>query len=168
MERDIAVVPLVQRHEAQQVRRRFRSGGRAFAGPEEGGEVVGFIADCAFTQVKALGGDFVLEEATGEFKVGVGNGTWMVGRGELLLDVQREGKAPQHWWWCGAGDRQLERVAGGGVGHGEQHASGTGFGGVVGSMDGWLQRNEFSQACGASLEVMVYTGKIGQDLVQVR
>ena len=61
----------------------------------------------------------------------------------------------------------MERATGNGVGHGKQHAPGAGFGGVVGPMDGGLKWNEFGQVCGASVKLMVYSGKIGQDLVQV-
>ena len=71
MERDIAVVPLVQRHEAQQVRRRFRSGGRAFAGPEEGGKVVSLVADGSFAEIETLGADFVLKKAASKLEVGI-------------------------------------------------------------------------------------------------
>ena len=62
----------------------------------------------------------------------------------------------------------MERVAGSGVGRRKQHAAGTGFGGIVSPMNGGLKGNEFSEACGAGVQLVMNSGKIGQDVVQVR
>ena len=87
MERDIAMKALVEGHEAEQICRWFGGGRRAFSRPKKSGEVVGFAADSAFPQVKTLGCNFVLQQATGKFKVRVGDGTGLGGGSQLTLNV---------------------------------------------------------------------------------
>ena len=160
---------LMQRHEAKQVGWRFGGCGGAFTGPKEGGKVVSLVADGSFAEIETLGAHLMLKEAASQLEVGVGDGAGAVSRGKLTLYMQRKRVAPHDGRWCGAKrvDGSSERVAGNGVGHRKQHAPGTGFGSIMGPMDGWLKWNELGQAGGAGVKLMMDNGKIGQDLVQV-
>jgi hypothetical protein len=94
----------------------------------------------------------------------------MGGGGELLLYGQWERQAPDDRMWCGRarGDGPERSTAGNSVGRREQHAASAGLGSIMGAVDGRLDRNEFSYACGAVMKVMVYHLKVGQNLMQNR
>jgi hypothetical protein len=167
MQRNIAMEALMQGQHAQQVSGRLGSSGRAFASPKQGRKVISFAAKSAFAEVKALCGNFVMDHTASKFQIRICQGTGMSGGGQLLLDMCGKGQTPQHRGWCGVLWRRPERgAARDSVGHGEQHAAGAWFGGIMGAMDSGLNRNEFGQSRGAQVEVMVYMLKIGQDLVQ--
>jgi hypothetical protein len=51
---------------------------------------------------------------------------------------------------------------------GQEDTTSAWFGGIMGAMQRWLNRNKFGNARGAGREVKVYLSEIGQDKVKLR
>jgi hypothetical protein len=95
MEGYVTMESLVQGEHAKEVRRWLGSGGGTFACPEQRCEIVGLLAaKRALTEVKALGGDFMVDDTARQFEVGVGDGTFVIGSSKLGLDVRGKREAP--------------------------------------------------------------------------
>jgi hypothetical protein len=85
LEVKVPMEALMDRSHAQEFGRWAGRRGGPFVAPEHGGEIVRFVLGGAFSDIKALGGCFLLEEATGKFKIGVGYVTLQV----LVADQAR-------------------------------------------------------------------------------
>lgn len=59
------MMPLVDGSNAKEFGRRAGSGSRPLAGPVHGGQIIGGVLGGALTDVEALGGALLLEEAAG-------------------------------------------------------------------------------------------------------
>jgi len=100
MQGDVPVETLVPGLKAQQVGWGCIGGSRAFALPVESGCVVSFGEQCVLTDVKILGGSFVMEKATGQFEVRVCEGApWVGGADQVFGKGGREWGTPEQWWW---------------------------------------------------------------------
>jgi len=63
----IAMKALVQGEHAEEMGGRLGCSGRAFAGPKEGCEVVGFAAKSTFAKVKTLRSHFMVQDTARQF-----------------------------------------------------------------------------------------------------
>jgi hypothetical protein len=170
VERNVAVVALMEGEHPEEVSWRFCSSRGAFAGPKQGGEVIRFVANGAFADVETMGGGLVLEDSPGQFEVRVGERTGVVGSGQLLLQVDRERKAPNDRRWSGAGGSERRPNRGGAeysVRLGQEDATSAWLGGIMGAMQRWLNRDKFGNARGAGRKVKVYLSEIGQDELEL-
>jgi hypothetical protein len=108
------VVALVDGLHAKEVGGGGNGGDRAFAVPEHGGKVVGISLDGAFPHVKALDCSLVLEKATRQLEIRVGDGAMTIFvRDEGGRDVRREWRAPHDGdWSVGREGDALSRMLG--------------------------------------------------------
>ena len=70
----VAMKSLMNRSQAQKLGGWSRGSGRALARPIHSGQIVRRVLGCPFANVVALDDGLLLEEAAGEFKVGIING----------------------------------------------------------------------------------------------
>lgn len=92
---DEAVVALVDGLKTEEVGSRGGGSGGAFAGPEEGGQVVRGGLEGAFPDVEAVSSSISVGDATGQFQLGVVDGAGrIVSSGEEGGDGGREPEAP--------------------------------------------------------------------------
>jgi hypothetical protein len=112
----------------------------------------------------------VLEDSPGQFEVGVGERTSVVGSGQLLLQVDRKGEAPHDRGWSGAWRNERRPNRGGAedsVRLGQEDTTSAWFGGIMGAVQRRLNGNEFGDTCGAGRKVKVYLSEIGQDELEL-
>ena len=75
------MVPLVQRVEAQEIRRGAKRSRGALALPRNGAHVVAARSDGAFADIEAMGSYVTLHDGARQLQVGVGDGSQGVGIG---------------------------------------------------------------------------------------
>ena len=92
---DVAMMALMEGLSTEEVGGSAGRGGRAFALPKQSGGVVRLGKDGAFSDVETLGGRLVMEEATSEFEIAVGDGAMGVApTDEIGGDGRIKGDAP--------------------------------------------------------------------------
>jgi len=153
------MVALVNGSNAKEFCRGTGGRGGPFACPTHCRKVVRGILCCSFADVKTLGCAFLLEKATGKFKVGVGDVTSGVfERNQMITNVLRKNIAPQ----CRLGRNESvsefgsvraegdnSRTTSDGSGTGKPHATRTNTGCIMGTCDGGVGRNNLLQMRGA-------------------
>lgn len=92
---DVSMMALMEGLSSKEVGGSAGRGGRAFALPKQSGGVVRLGKDGAFSDVETLSGCLVMEEATSEFEIAVGDGAVGVApTDEIGGDGRIKGGAP--------------------------------------------------------------------------
>jgi hypothetical protein len=108
---DVSMMTLMEGLGAEEVGGGACRGSGAFALPEQSGSVVGLGKDGAFADVETLGGRLVVEEATSEFEVAVGDGAmWVAPTDKVGRDGRVKGDAPDNGMRHRRGERAWGRV----------------------------------------------------------
>ena len=98
MPRDVAVEPLVNAEQPEQVRRDVVGRRATIPLPEQGAQVVCLAEDRALSDVKTLRKGLQMQETSCQLEIGIGNGAGGVVAGDQLVgDVLRPLHAPYHW-----------------------------------------------------------------------
>jgi hypothetical protein len=109
---DVSMMTLMEGLSSEEVGGSAGRGSGAFALPEQSGSIVCLGEDCAFSDVEALGCRLVVEEATSEFEVAVGDGAvWVAPTDKVGRDGRVKGDAPDNGMsrrrgaraWCRVG-----------------------------------------------------------------
>jgi hypothetical protein len=171
---DVLMMALMEGLGSEEVGGSAGRGSRAFALPKQSGGVVRLGEDCAFSDVETLGRRLVVEEATSEFEIAVGDGAvWVAPTDEVGSDGRVKGDAPDNgmgrrrlaWTWCSVGSIVERAQSRSGRSSGQPYAACTFAGGVVTTEERGGQGDELVKARWSTSQVRMEQSEIVEGVV---